>query len=91
MRGVTVFERWRGDVCHLGMRSESGSVLAAILSVVIPGLGQLYKGYFLWAVFWFVTVTGLYALFGWFVLILIPLLMHIICIVQAYVLPRKTE
>lgn len=72
MRGVTVFERWRGDVCH-------------------PGLWQLYKGYFLWAVFWFVTVTGLYALFGWFILILIPLLMQIICIVQAYVLPRKTE
>ncbi len=79
-------------VCPIAMRSESGSVLAAILSLVIPGLGQLYKGYFLWAVFWFMVVSGLYALFGWFILLtVIPLLMHIICIVQAYALPRKVE
>ncbi len=79
-------------VCPIAMRSESGSVLAAILSLVIPGLGQLYKGYFLWAVFWFMVVSGLYALFGWFILLtVIPLLMHIIWIVQASALPRQVE
>lgn len=33
---------------------------AAILSFLLPGMGQLYNGYFLRAVFWFIVTPGLW-------------------------------
>lgn len=52
--------------------------VAAVLSFVIPGLGQLYKGSLLGAFGWlFFTIMG-YTFF-----ILPGLILHFICIAQA--------
>jgi TM2 domain-containing membrane protein YozV len=43
--------------------------LAAVLSFFIPGLGQLYNGKFLRAIFWFIVTPGMWigtgGLLGW--------------------------
>jgi TM2 domain-containing membrane protein YozV len=31
---------------------------AAVLSFVVPGLGQIYNGHFLWALFWLIVTPG---------------------------------
>lgn len=35
-------------------QGSTGNVIAAICSLIIPGLGQLVQGRILWALFWFV-------------------------------------
>ena len=35
-------------------------LLAGILSLLIPGLGQIYNGRILWAIFWFIVTPGLW-------------------------------
>jgi len=52
--------------------------LAAVLSFFVPGLGQLYKGQFVSAVFWFVFVS-----MGYVALILPGLILHFFCVVGA--------
>ena len=49
------------------------SFLAAILSLFIPGLGQLYKGHFVQAI----------------IFALVPIVLHIICILQAYFMDNE--
>ena len=53
---------------------------AAVLSFVIPGLGQLYNGTWMRAIFWFVITPGLWlgtgGVLGW--------LAHIIAAVTAH-------
>jgi TM2 domain-containing membrane protein YozV len=53
---------------------------AAILSFLIPGLGQLYNGKFLRAIFWFIITPGLWittaGFFGW--------ICHVIAAYTAY-------
>jgi TM2 domain-containing membrane protein YozV len=43
--------------------------LAAVLSFLIPGLGQIYNGQILWAIFWLIFTPGLWVgsggLLGW--------------------------
>ena len=43
--------------------------VAAVLSAVIPGLGQIYNGEFLRAIFWLIVTPGLWigsgGLLGW--------------------------
>jgi TM2 domain-containing membrane protein YozV len=43
--------------------------VGAVLSFILPGMGQLYAGRFLWAIFWFVITPGLWVgsggLLGW--------------------------
>jgi TM2 domain-containing membrane protein YozV len=43
--------------------------LAAVLSLIIPGVGQIYNGEFLRALFWLVVTPGLWigsgGLLGW--------------------------
>lgn len=43
--------------------------LAAVLSLIIPGVGQIYNGDFLRGVFWLVVTPGLWigtgGFFGW--------------------------
>ncbi len=34
--------------------------VAAVLSAVLPGLGQIYNGQILWAIFWFIFTPGLW-------------------------------
>ncbi|MCK7595540.1 hypothetical protein [Pseudomarimonas salicorniae] len=58
-------------------QGSAGNVLAALASLIIPGLGQLLQGRVLWAMFWLFfgcigfLVTWLITLsllpFGWFV------------------------
>jgi len=42
---------------------------AAIMSFLLPGLGQLYNGQILWAIVWFIITLGLWigtgGLLGW--------------------------
>lgn len=40
------------------MATEKNSVLAAVLSLIIPGLGQLYKGHIIMAIIWFLILGG---------------------------------
>jgi TM2 domain-containing membrane protein YozV len=53
---------------------------AAVLSAVLPGLGQIYDGRILWAVFWFIITPGLWigsgGTLGW--------ICHLISAWQAY-------
>jgi TM2 domain-containing membrane protein YozV len=43
--------------------------VAAALSAVLPGLGQIYNGQILWAIVWFVITPGLWigsgGMLGW--------------------------
>ena len=43
--------------------------LAAVLSFLIPGLGQIYNGQILWAIFWLIFTPGMWlgtgGLLGW--------------------------
>ena len=47
-------------------QGSTGNVIAALCSLIVPGLGQLVQGRVLWAIFWFV-LGGL----GWAVTFLI--------------------
>ncbi len=52
--------------------------IAAVLSFFVPGLGQLYKGRFFAALFWFVAV-GL----GYIFLVIPGIILHLLCILFA--------
>jgi len=43
--------------------------VGAVLSFILPGLGQLYAGRFLWGLFWFIITPGLWVgsggILGW--------------------------
>ena len=56
---------------------DASPALAAILSVIVPGAGQLYAGRSVAALLWFLLVTAGYAL------ILPGLILHLFCIVSA--------
>jgi TM2 domain-containing membrane protein YozV len=53
---------------------------AAVLSAVIPGVGQIYNGDFLRAIFWLIVTPGLWigtgGMFGW--------VCHVIASITAY-------
>jgi TM2 domain-containing membrane protein YozV len=53
---------------------------AAVLSLLIPGVGQFYAGRFLWGIFWLVITPGFWigtaGLLGW--------ICHILSAIQAY-------
>ena len=42
---------------------------AAVLSALVPGIGQIYNGTFLWALFWLIVTPGLWigtgGMLGW--------------------------
>ena len=52
--------------------------IAMLLSFLIPGAGQLYKGQALAGIVWFFAVC-----FGYLILIIPGLLLHLGCIVEA--------
>lgn len=69
------------------MATQGNSLLAAVLSIFIPGLGQLYKGHIIMAIIWFVILVlgyGLSYTHGFPVPV--PALLHIVCVVQAYMM-----
>ncbi len=59
--------------------------LAAVLSVLLPGLGQFYNGRFLWGILWFLITPGLWigsgGTLGW--------LFHVFSGMQAYYQAKK--
>ena len=52
--------------------------IAAVLSFVIPGLGQIYRGQVLAGILWFIFVVG-----GYFLFIIPGIFLHLICIFSA--------
>ena len=54
--------------------------LAAVLSFVVPGVGQIYNGDFLRGIFWLIVTPGLWigsgGMFGW--------VCHVIAAMTAY-------
>jgi TM2 domain-containing membrane protein YozV len=52
--------------------------VAALLSFIIPGAGQMYKGHVFSGLFWLVAVV-----IGYFMLVIPGLILHLICIVAA--------
>ncbi len=73
-------------------QGSTGNVIAAICSLIVPGLGQLVQGRVLWALAWFIAgaiafaITWLVTLsllpFGWFAVSLLS------CIHAAVYRPR---
>ena len=61
----------------LRLGRDANPLLAGVLSLVIPGAGQLYTGNIASAILWFVAVSAGY------VLILPGLVLHILCILFA--------
>ena len=59
-------------------RHEPSAAVAAILSLVVPGAGQLYAGRPIAALGWFMVVT-----FGYLFLIFPGMILHILCIASA--------
>lgn len=60
--------------------------LAAVLSFLIPGVGQLYLGRWVWALIWLIVTPGLWigsgGLLGW--------ICHLLSAWQAYNQARRT-
>jgi TM2 domain-containing membrane protein YozV len=54
--------------------------MAAVLSLIVPGIGQFYAGRWLWGIFWLVITPGFWigtgGLLGW--------LCHVLSAVQAH-------
>lgn len=61
--------------------------IAAVLSFVIPGVGQIYNGKFLRGLFWLIVTPGLWigsgGTLGW--------ICHIVSAYTAYAYARKLE
>lgn len=60
--------------------------IAAVLSLIIPGAGQVYNGKFLRALFWFIITPGLWigsgGMLGW--------ICHLISAYTAYNFAKST-
>ncbi|PON16070.1 hypothetical protein C2W62_20445 [Candidatus Entotheonella serta] len=61
--------------------------IAAVLSAIILGVGQIYNGNFFWAIFWFIITPGLWigsgGVLGW--------ICHILSAYFAYRTAKKNE
>ena len=59
--------------------------IAAVLSVLLPGVGQIYNGYFLRGIFWLIVTPGLWigtgGTLGW--------ICHVIAAFTAYQRGKK--
>jgi len=53
---------------------------AAVLSLLIPGVGQFYTGHFIWGIFWLIVTPGMWigtgGCLGW--------ICHVLAALQAY-------
>lgn len=62
------------------MASNASPGTAAVLSVLIPGIGQFYTGHFIWGIVWLIVTPGFWigtgGLLGW--------VCHILAAIQAY-------
>jgi len=59
---------------------EKNEGLAAVLSLMLPGVGQFYNGHFIWGIVWFIITPGFWlgtgGTLGW--------IFHILSSIQAY-------
>ncbi len=60
------------------IHSRPNDTVAAVLSLVLPGAGQIYKGRTLMGIAWLV-----FTVLGYLTLVVPGLLLHFICIFQA--------
>jgi TM2 domain-containing membrane protein YozV len=67
------------------MRVDDNPGIAAVLSLVVPGVGQIYNGDFLRGIFWLIVTPGMWlgtgGLFGW--------VCHVIAAFTAYSRAQK--
>ena len=68
----------RQEPFELETRHPPNAAAAAVLSMIVPGAGQLYAGRPLSAVAWFCVVT-----MGYLLLVVPGVLLHILCIASA--------
>jgi TM2 domain-containing membrane protein YozV len=61
------------------MSHPKDPALAAVLSLLVPGVGQFYTGHWVWGIFWLVVTPGMWlgtgGFFGW--------ICHILAALQA--------
>jgi len=61
------------------MSKSHDPALAAVLSLLVPGVGQFYTGHWGWGIFWLVVTPGMWlgtgGFFGW--------ICHIVAALQA--------
>ncbi len=70
-----------GKIAVGGNRTSGANPgIAAVLSVVVPGIGQFYTGHFVWGIIWLLFTPGFWlgtgGLLGW--------VCHILSAWQAY-------
>lgn len=78
--------KYCGEIVDAALRASTGSSperkwtpgVAAVLSLIIPGAGQMYKGHIGKGLFW-LLITAI----GYFCFIIPGLVLHILCIVSA--------
>ena len=63
---------------------QSANVIAAVLSLVIPGAGQIYKGRISLGIGWLFCTLAAYL-----TLLLPGVLLHFICVVQAAAIEER--
>jgi TM2 domain-containing membrane protein YozV len=68
------------------MARTSSPGLAALLSFLIPGIGQIYTGHWIWGVFWLIITPGFWlgsgGLLGW--------VCHLLASWQAYGFAKRS-
>jgi TM2 domain-containing membrane protein YozV len=66
-------------------RSQASPNVAAVLSLFIPGVGQIYAGHFVWGIVWLFITPGLWigtgGMLGW--------ICHILASMQAFNQARR--
>jgi hypothetical protein len=68
----------RRDPYELEVRQPPNPAAAAVLSMIVPGAGQLYAGRPLSGVVWFALVT-----MGYLLLVIPGVMLHILCVASA--------
>ncbi len=62
------------------MNHQHSPGIAAVLSLIIPGVGQIYNGHFLRGIFWLIVTPGFWVgsggMLGW--------ICHVIAAITAY-------
>jgi TM2 domain-containing membrane protein YozV len=62
------------------LTKKQGNGVAAVLSFIVPGFGQIYKGHWLWAILWLIITPGFWLGTGG----TLGLIFHFISAYQAY-------
>jgi len=68
----------RHDEYELEIRQPPNPAAAAVLSMIVPGAGQLYAGRPISGIAWFALVT-----MGYLLLVVPGVLLHILCVASA--------